>query len=155
MSNSVEPHKSSIGDTNANIIAMVTYIASVIIAFIPYVQWFSWIVPLIFFFMEKNSPFVKFHAMQSTLLHIVSAIFSLIFSIITWVIISSNPWYAYGSLFLGGGGPLLILSIFGLIVTIVIAILAVLAMYNAYMYKAYHIPALGNLADKFMAKSGG
>jgi len=55
----------------------------------------------------------------------------------------------------GGGGPLLILSIIGLIITVIIAVFAILAMYNAYTYKAYHVPVLGNLADKFMSKANG
>ncbi len=48
-------HKSSIGDLNANVMAMLCYIASVVIMWIPVVRYVAWLVPLILFFMEKES----------------------------------------------------------------------------------------------------
>ncbi len=147
----VNPHKSSLG-MDANVMALICYIAAFVLSWIPYVKYVAWVAPLIVFFIEKESPFVKFHAMQAFLLEAVVWIFQVIFGIIiaaAWASYASS-WY-YGSL--GASlGIVSILSILLVIIGIVVTIFAIIALIKAYGYFEYKIPGVGNLAMKFSRK---
>lgn len=141
-----QPHKSSIGGMDANVMALLTYIASVVIGWIPGLRYFAWLVPLILFLIEKESNFVKFHAMQAFILHIVEAILTFIISVVIGGIVSVSLLHSYSAY-----SALGIISFIGILVTviaIVITVFAIIAMINAYSYKAYHIPFVGDLAAK-------
>lgn len=53
------PHKSSLGNISANIIAMIIYLA-----FIPF-SYFAFAMALVIYFVEQNSGLIKFHAVQA------------------------------------------------------------------------------------------
>lgn len=142
-----EPHKSSIGGMDANVMALLTYIIAIILNFISGAQWFAWIVPLIILIMEKNSMLVKFHAAQAFVLGVIGAIIYIILTIITWSVFASAGLWAFGL----GGGYLAVVAI-SVVISILIAIFEILAMINAYKYKEYSIPFIGGLAEKFSAK---
>ncbi len=142
-----EPHKSSIGGMDANIVALLTYILAIIFNFIGGLHWFGWAIPLVFFLMEKNSQLVKFHAAQSFVLALIGAIIYIILDAITWATLSSVGGWAY---FLGGGWAAT--AIIATIVGILIAIAEVIAMINAYQNKEWSIPFIGDLAEKFREK---
>ena len=74
---SIDPHKSTIGGMDANLLALIAYIASAAVGFIPLLRYLAWLAPLVIFFMEKESGFVKFHAMQSFVLNLIGAAFGL------------------------------------------------------------------------------
>lgn len=101
----------------------------------------GWVTGLIFFFMEKDSKFVKFHAMQSiivfgalTVLHVVVIIMGIIFSLIFggWisVIISTLIW------------------IVGLLLWIAWIGLLILLMVKAYQGETFKLPFVGDIAEK-------
>lgn len=146
-----EPHKSSIGGMDANIVALLAYLVALILNFIPGAHWFTWLVPLIFFFLEKNSMLVKFHAAQAFVLGAVAAIIYIVLDIISTAIAWSSvgSWLAGGWGFVGG---IWAVAVIGAIVGILIAVFEILAMINAYKYKEYSIPWIGGLAEKFSAK---
>lgn len=144
------PHKSSIGGLNANMMALLCYIASVVVSWIPLVRYVAWLVPLLLFFMEKQSKFVKFHAMQSFLLHILSAALTFLVSVVLGGIlgvgsISSVTYFA-------AAGLAGIISLLVGVISLVILIFAILAMVKAYGYKEYHIPLIGGIAAGFAQK---
>ena len=142
-----EPHKSSIGGMDANIAALLAYLIAIIMNFISGAQWFAWIVPLIFFLMEKDSMLVKFHAAQAFVLGVIGAIIYIILSIITFATFTSVA--GWGFALSGGYWAIVAISV---VVSIIIAIFEILAMINAYKYKEYSIPWIGGLAEKFAAK---
>jgi len=148
-----EPHKSSIGGMDANLAAFLAYLISLIMLLIGGAHWFAWILPLIFFLMEKNSMLVKFHAAQAFILAVVAGVIFIILDAISW----SITWGAVGSVLATGNifaltGGWVAVTVIAVIVTIFIVIFEILAMVNAYKYKEYNIPGIGGLAEKFAAK---
>lgn len=141
----VNPHRSSLG-MDANVMALICYLAAFVLAWIPIVQYVAWAAPLVIFFIEKESPFVKFHAIQALILEAISWVFTVIFGII---IAASWRSYVYGYGLAGVG----ILGVLGTIISIIITVFAIIAMVKAYGYFEYKIPVVGNLAEKFSKKT--
>lgn len=147
----VEPHKSSLG-LDANLMALLCYLATLIISLIPFLKYIAWAAPLVIFFLEKNSSFVKFHALQSFMINIVNGVLSFIFYLI---MMASVRTMAYG-LFVGGGygAGYLIASTLSWIVFTVIGILGIVAMIKAFKYIEYQLPVIGKIAMKYRDKGG-
>lgn len=146
------PHKSSIGGLNANVMALICYIASVVVAWIPVVRYVAWLVPLVLFFMEKQSKLVKFHAMQSFVLHVVSAALSFPLSVVLGGILGVGSFSVttyYAAVGLAG-----IVGLLTTAVSLVILLCAVIAMVGAYRYKETHIPVIGGIAEKLALRTG-
>ncbi|HYE82509.1 MAG TPA: hypothetical protein VEG39_10150 [Clostridia bacterium] len=78
----IVPHKSAIGGMDANVLALIAYIASAALGFIPLLRYFAWLAPLAIFFMEKESGFVKFNAMQSFVLNLIGAALGFVVSVL-------------------------------------------------------------------------
>ena len=148
-----EPHKSSIGGLDANLVALLAYIVSVVVSWIPLVRYVAWLAPLAVFFMEKQSGFVKFHTMQSFVLQVFGAVLSFLLTVVVGGIIgagSANVYTAYAAI-----GISSILGIITIVISVVIMIFAILAMIGAWKYKEYHIPLAGGIAEKAAAKLQG
>jgi uncharacterized membrane protein len=107
--------KSSTG-LDANLAAMLCYAV-------------GWVTGLIFFVIEKDSSFVKFHAMQS---------------IVVWLAVSVL-WYA-----------LLMVPIIGLFLSpfmfLAIVVLWILLMVKAYNGEKFKLPLAGDFAEQQAAK---
>src|SRR5579859_2899103 len=94
----------------------------------------TWVTGLIFFFMEKQNRFVRFHAMQSILffggLTVIRIILSVIeaFQVPFVDLITGLPWLAIG--------------IIGLVGYIVLLI-------NAFQGKYFKLPIVGDYAEKY------
>ena len=143
----VNPHRSSLG-MDANTLALLCYIAAFVLSWIPFIKWIAPAAPLIIFFIEKESPFVKFHAMQALILEIVNWLIAIIIAIIVRAV-AYNPYnYLYGR----GWGAAAAVGIIGTIVGVVLTIFAIIACIKAYQYFEYKIPVIGNLAMKFSHK---
>ena len=94
----------------------------------------TWVTGLIFFFMEKQNRFVRFHAMQSILF----------FGGITVIRIMLTVIDAFGVPFLGlfTGLIWLAVGIIGLVGYIVLLI-------NAFQGKYFKLPIIGDYAEKY------
>jgi uncharacterized membrane protein len=104
------------------------------------------LLPLAIFVIEKDSPFVKFHAMQATVLNVIYAVLAIILGIIHGAILRSpayyaniTNWYSIGSTWAST-----LLLIFGIIFDLVM----ILGIYKAYTYYEYKIPVIGDLSVK-------
>lgn len=106
--------KSSTG-LEENIAALLSYVV-------------GWVTGLIFFLIEKDSKYVKFHAMQSIItfgaLMIISWILTII-PVIGWVL--------------------------GMLLGILAFVLWILLMIKAYKGEKYKLPVVGDLAEKWSA----
>ena len=109
----LEPKKKSSTGLDENIAGLLCYVL-------------GWITGLIFFVVEKDSRFVKFHAMQSivvsgalTLINIATSIFTPALRVIITPFVS--------------------------IATIVIIVIMIMKAYNGEMYK---LPIAGDIAEK-------
>jgi len=138
----VEPHKSSLG-MDANIACLIAYLGGIVVGWIPYLGYVAFLVPLIVFILEKESKFVRFHSMQSFVLNILSLVISLLLTLIG-SLIAPSLIYSPGSALAVMG----VISTIGIIISIIILVLAIIAVVNAFQYKEYRLPVLGNLAAK-------
>lgn len=125
---------------DANIAAAISYI---------------WIVGLIFFFMEKENKFIRFHAMQSILFGAVWSVvmIGLIFvgMVFTFVgaAIAATAGDVAGSLF-----GILIWLVWLLIWLVPVALFVglILTAIKAYQGKFAKLPIIGNIAEKIVNK---
>ena len=91
-----------------------------------YVGW--WITGLVFFLIEKDSKFVKFHAMQS--------IITFVALMVIWWIISVIPLIGW-----------VISGLMG----ILFVVLWIILMIKAYPGEKFKLPVIGDLAEKWSA----
>jgi uncharacterized membrane protein len=140
----VDPHKSSIGELDANIMVLIVYLGGIVIGLIPGIKVLAWAVPLVILLMEKNSTFVKFHAVQALILSAVGAILGIIVTVFAGISIAIP------------GIGLALLSIIGLVallITIVMVVFLIIAAVNGYAYKEYMIPVIGPIAYGIIYKN--
>ena len=121
----IQPHKSSLG-MNANIAVLVIYIAMAVVSWIPYIGYIAWAVPIVIFFMEKESKFVKYQAVQALIIGIARTVIAIIFAILIFAatpktlagIFTASSWGLAG--FLGLLGTLVGLAITVFIIYIIV-----------------------------------
>lgn len=145
----VEPHKSSLG-MDANIAVIIAYLGGVVIGWLPTIGYIAWLVPLVVFLLEKDSEFVRFHAMQSLVLNAAGVLLGIIVSAFAGIIATTILYSPVAGLgFLG------LIGLISTIISIIILVFAILAVVNGYRYKEYRIPVIGNLAVSLAAKFKG
>jgi uncharacterized membrane protein len=147
--NIYEPHKSSIGNIDANIMALIAYGAAIVVIFIPGIKVIAWLAPIVIYVLEKDSSFVKFHSMQAFLINIAGIIFS---SIIFMIIGGSIGLMFFRPMAYGALGTILLSAMITGIVAIVITIFEIISMVKCYEYKEYEIPLIGLMAKKIAYK---
>ncbi len=149
-----QQHKSSIGNIDANVMALLAYLAPVILGFIPGISYVAWAAPLVLYFVEKNSLLVKFHAMQALAIQIVSTILRIIYTIVAS---SAAVGVGFAGGFIGVTAAVGVLGVFTLIygvLAIILLVFDIIAMVKAYRYIEYRIPVAGRLAVWLMSKTG-
>jgi uncharacterized membrane protein len=130
----VQTGKSSTG-LDENVAALLSYIA-------------TWLSGLVFFLIEKESRFVRFHAMQAILLGAAGLVIGFVLYFLWffgWVIFASISdvlgWLV---------GLVLGLLIFVFWVAFLIGF--VMCLIKAYQKQYFKLPVLGNMAEKFSMK---
>ena len=147
----IKPHKSSLG-MDANIAALLAYVAMAGVAFLPFIGYLAWAVPLVFFFMEKESKFVKHQAIQAFVIGVVRAALNIVFSIIYWVLTPRDFSSLYSYAVRGGWGLTALVSAVNWIVGLAITVLVVYLVIMAYSYKQVELPVIGDIAAKASEK---
>ncbi|MCL2351991.1 MAG: hypothetical protein FWC55_05605 [Firmicutes bacterium] len=147
----IEAHKSSIGGLQANIAVLVMFIAMAVVSWIWLLGWVAWVVPLVFFFMEKESKFVKFEAVQALVLGIVNAVIQIIFKIFYWILLPRD-WYSSLRYLNGGFGTFAIFSALATIVSIIFSLIVLYVVYQAFRWKQIELPVIGPIAEKTSAR---
>jgi len=157
----IKPHKSSLG-MDANILSGLIYIVPFLFSLIPYVGYVAWVIPIVIFFLEKESKFVKFNAVTDIVISIIAAIVGIIFAIIIWAATPKIPrdpealFYYY----MTGGvnanlGLIAFLGAISLIFTLLILALIIFLAIMAFTYKQVELPIIGPLALKLSEKLDG
>ena len=146
-----KPHKSSLG-MDANLLALLAYLVTGIIAWLPGIRYFAWAAPLVLFFIEKDSGFVLFHAMQAFILNIIGALLAFILNVLVYGIFAAGMYTTDYNAWSASLGALGVISIIAGIISIIITVFAIIALVKAYAYDAYKIPLIGKLADKIANK---
>ncbi len=147
MKNQVFPkHQSSLVDIDANVLALLLYLIPAILNFVPNVGLLaSWFLPLLVYLLEKQSRFVKFHAVQSFLLNLIGSCINIVVTIIGMLVLASGFLSNEVSNIIDGFSTVVIIK---LMIMIVISIYAIIAMCKAYKNRQYQIPIIGNIAVK-------
>lgn len=116
---------------------------------------YIWIVGVVFFIIEKENKFVRFHALQSILFGVANSVIMILLMIVAFLLT-----IAFG---IGGamvGGPMeslvsllvgLIWLLFWLIVLLMLAGL-VFAAVKAYQGQKFKLPIIGNIAENMVNK---
>jgi len=79
--NANQPHKSSVG-IEANKTVIIMYIIISILFWVSYIKYFAWLIPVLFFIIEKKSKFVKYNAVQGFFIGVIRAVISLLLKLI-------------------------------------------------------------------------
>lgn len=130
----------------ANIAVLIAYLGGVAVGWIPGLNYFAWLVPLVVFILEKDSRFVRFHAMQSFALNLLGVFLGIIL-VIASSLMAATFAYSPGAAL----GLLGLIATLGTVVSLVILVFAIIAIINGFQYKEYKIPVIGNLAVKMAA----
>lgn len=116
---------------------------------------YIWIVGVIFYLMEKENSFIRFHAMQSILFGIANTVIMMVLVLVGVVL---TFVFGIGGAMAGGGvGTLvslfiwLIWLLFWLIGIALFATLIVAAI-KAYQGHKFKLPIIGNMAEKIVNK---
>ena len=142
----VEPHKSSIGGLDANVMALLTYLGTVVLMFMWGVGYICWVLPLVLYFVEARSDFVRFHAMQAFVLFAFGAVVNFIVKIAAGGFLLSGAFNVFAIFGITG-----IIGLAAGAVGLAIFIYTILAMINAYKYVEYRIPFVNAIAGKIIA----
>lgn len=116
---------------------------------------YIWIVGLIFFFIEKENRFIRFHALQSILFGIAN---SIILTVLVIVAVILTFAFGIGGAMVGGGIGMVISMLVWLIwllfwlVAMVLLIGLIFAAVKAYQGKTFKLPIIGNMAEKIVNK---
>jgi uncharacterized membrane protein len=147
----IEPHKSSIFDLDANYVAVAAYVGGAFLSLGGSMAYFTWLIPIAIYILEKKSSFVKEHAKQALGLALLSLILSLVADIIGRAVL--------GDLHNLLNGTFGIIFLVDFAVAIIIGFLGVIAIMRAYKYKKVKVPvsniiakAIGPILDKFSVK---
>ena len=130
----VQTGKSSTG-LEENLAALLSYV-------------FGWLSGLIFFLIEKDSRLVRFHAMQSILLNVLSAIVAFVVWILVFIfwIIAAQLSDVLGMV-VGLVATLLWIAFF-----IAVLVAWVMCLIKAFQGQYFKLPIIGNFAEKFSMK---
>jgi len=145
------PHKSSLG-MEANITVLIIYIAMAVVSWIPYLSWVAWVVPIIFYVMEKESKFVKFQAAQALIIGIVRAAFTIVLQIFIWILTPHSLYDSLNYLTGRGWGAWVLLGTISTIIGILITLVEVYIVFQAYHWKQAELPVIGPMAAGASAK---
>ncbi|MFN2499139.1 MAG: DUF4870 domain-containing protein [Pyrinomonadaceae bacterium] len=120
---------------------------------------YIWVIGLIFFFIEKENKFVRFHAMQSVLFGIANSAIMLVLAIVATILTVVFTIGAAAASAAGSGGLGAIVGLFVWLIWLIFWVLAmlifvglILAAVKAYQGQRFKLPIIGNMAEKIVDK---
>lgn len=139
------PSNSPIGGMDPKVAAAISYI---------------WIVGLIFFFLEKENRFIRFHALQSVLFGVANSVIMIVLMVVAMILTVVFSIGGAAADAGGGGGAgsalggLLVLIVWLIFWLVAIAMFVglILAAVKAYQGKTFKLPIIGNIAENIVNK---
>ena len=116
---------------------------------------YIWIVGVIFFILEKDNKFIRFHALQSILFGVANSIVLILLGIVAFVL---TLVFGIGGAMVGGGMESLVSLLVGLIWLLfwLIGLLMfaglIFAAVKAYQGQKFKLPIIGNIAENIVNK---
>ncbi len=120
-------HKSTLGNIDANVMALIVYIAPLVLCRLHFIGSIAWICPLVIFLIEKDSKLVRFHSLQSLALYVITSILFSVAGII--------PFF----------GVILCLGI-----SLASLIITILMIIKAYNYEQFELPYIGKFISNLI-----
>ncbi len=155
---SFAPHKSSLG-LDANILVLIIYILAAGFVWIPFAGYAAVLFPLVLFFIEKESKFVKFAAVQSIIISAAMTVIAIIRDILYRIVTpSANDIWDLSLddiMSIGNSGRTVSMNIVFWLFTIINLLVVAGTVYIIIMgfnYKQVEVPILGPIAHKFSDK---
>ena len=108
----------------ANVAALASYAA-------------GWITGLIFFLMEKDNKFVRFHALQSIIVFGALSVLGIVLSIFFQLFIMIHLYFMFR-----------FLSLISTLLWLAVLILWIILMIKAYQGERFKLPIAGDIAEK-------
>ena len=108
----------------ANMAALLSYLA-------------GWITGLIFFLIEKDNKFVRFHAMQSIIVFGAFSALGIVISVLASIAVAIHAYFL-----------LPLIGILSSLLWIVALILWIVLMIKAYQGDKFKLPVVGDIAEK-------
>lgn len=150
------PHKSSIYNLDANLVALLVYILPLMLSmFVKELRIISWLaIPILVLMFEKKSQFVRAHAAQALTIAFIYLVFALVDYVIgffgfTISIVMGAPLLG----FMVGG----VLGLFAMILALIIGLLSIILFVyilviavKAYNYETLRIPLLSVISDTIL-----
>lgn len=116
---------------------------------------YIWIVGVIFFILEKENKFVRFHALQSILFGVANSLIMILLGILAFVL---TFVFGIGGAMVGGPMQNLVSLLIGLVWLLfwVIGLLMfaglIFAAVKAYQGQKFKLPIIGNIAENMVNK---
>ena len=116
---------------------------------------YIWIVGLIFFFIEKENRFVRFHAMQSILFGISNTV---IMGLLVVVAVIMTFAFGIGGAIVGGALGMIVNLLVWVVwlifwlIALVFLVGLIFAAVKAYQGQMFKLPIIGNMAEKIVNK---
>lgn len=116
---------------------------------------YIWIVGVIFFILEKENKFVRFHALQSILFGVGNSIVMFLLAIVAIVL---SIAFGIGGAMVGGGIESLISILVGLmwllfwLIGLLMFAGLIFAAVKAYQGQKFKLPIIGNIAENMVNK---
>lgn len=116
---------------------------------------YIWIVGVIFFFLEKENKFVRFHAMQSIIFGITNTVIMIGLMVVAFVLTFA---FGIGGAMVGGGIGTLISMLVWLVwllfwlIAMALFIGLIVAAVRAYQGQKFKLPIIGNIAEGIVEK---
>ena len=120
---------------------------------------YIWIVGIIFFIIEKENKFVRFHALQSIIFGVANSIVMGVLAVVAIILTFVFSIGAAAAATSGGGGIATLISLLVWLIWLIFWLVG-LAMFGGLIYaavKAYQghtfkLPFIGNMAEKIINK---
>lgn len=146
MNRKVDPHQSSVMETDANLVALSLYLVPLLSNFMS-LGIISWVLPLVVVLIEKKSNFVHFHAVQSLVMQATAAVFNLI--VVIAALMSASSSLLVGFNVLGVFGVVGLVGLLSALVSVIVIALEIVGVIKAYGWEIYYLPFFGNITRRF------
>jgi len=150
----VNPHRSSLG-MDANVAVLVAFLATIILSWISFLGWIAWAVPLVFFFLEKESRFVKHQMIQLLCLAAVRAVVLIVVQILIWIVAPASFAGGVFAFLSGGLGLLALLWLISTLVGLALMAIEIYVVVMAYTWKQVELPILWPIVERISDKLDG
>ncbi len=136
-----------------NTMIMVLYLVTAFLMFVPYAKYVAWVLPLIFLFLEKESDFARFMDAQLCGLAFCTAVVSFVVEVPLAALFAFLSRQLLFILPLLSGFFRLTVTLASSAVSIIAAVLSIMAAMRANQYIQARIILAGKLGDRLLTLS--